>query len=311
MSRNWLTDFKYEDGAWLVKKTGHRVPANRQLANDIFTWLTFYTAAQSWRTWRRITGHKRPTIAFHPDKPRPWYFIWPVMHASGAKLISDVSKADIVFQFDDSTQVSHDLPQTKPGAKLVNFGCTDISKSKVAEAFEVAAGYGLKVDPRSYDGPMVEKSEKNACHDGRIIEGPMEPIEGKTYQRLVDNEIAGGLVEDLRCCIVGGKPILVFRKRRPIARRFLNENAQVLLDEPRKCYSEDEIAVISRFATEIGLDWGGVDVLRDRASGRIFIVDANKTDMGPPVALGLGDKLKSTRRMARAFVTAFTKKRPS
>ena len=310
MSRNWLTDFKYEDGAWLVKKTGHRVPANRQLANDIFTWLTFYTAAQSWRTWRRITGHKRPTIAFHPDKPRPWYFIWPVMHASGAKLISDVSKADIVFQFDDSTQVSHDLPQTKPGAKLVNFGCTDISKSKVAEAFEVAAGYGLKVDPRSYDGPMVEKSEKNACHDGRIIEGPMEPIEGKTYQRLVDNEIAGGLVEDLRCCIVGGKPIL-FRKRRPIARRFLNENAQVLLDEPRKCYSEDEIAVISRFATEIGLDWGGVDVLRDRASGRIFIVDANKTDMGPPVALGLGDKLKSTRRMARAFVTAFTKKRPS
>ncbi len=311
MSRNWLTDFKYEDGAWLVKKTGHRVPANRQLANDIFTWLTFYTAAQSWRTWRRITGHKRPTIAFHPDKPRPWYFIWPVMHASGAKLISDVSKADIVFQFDDSTQVSHDLPQTKPGAKLVNFGCTDISKSKVAEAFEVASGYGLKVDPRSYDGPMVEKSEKNACHDGRIIEGPMEPIEGKTYQRLVDNEIAGGLVEDLRCCIVGGKPILVFRKRRPIARRFLNENAQVLLDEPRKCYSEDEIAVISRFATEIGLDWGGVDVLRDRASGRIFIVDANKTDMGPPVALGLGDKLKSTRRMARAFVTAFTKKRPS
>ena len=40
MSRNWLTDFKYEDGAWLVKKTGHRVPANFQLANDIFTWLT-------------------------------------------------------------------------------------------------------------------------------------------------------------------------------------------------------------------------------------------------------------------------------
>ena len=44
MSRNWLTDFKYEDGAWLVKKTGHRVPATRELANDIFTWLTFLHA---------------------------------------------------------------------------------------------------------------------------------------------------------------------------------------------------------------------------------------------------------------------------
>lgn len=309
MSRNWLADFKYEDGAWLVKKTGHRVPANRQLANDIFTWLTFYTMAQSWRTWRRITGHKRPTIAFHPDKPRPWYFIWPVMHASGAKLISDVSQADIVFQFDDSTHVDSGKPKTKPGARLVNFGCNDISKTCVAESFGRAAGYSLKVDPRTFDGPMVEKSEKNACHDGRIIEGPMEPIEGKTYQRLIDNEIEGGLVEDLRCCIVGGAPTVVFRKRRSIARRFLNENVAVILDEPRKCYSAEEIEVISAFAKEIGLEWGGVDVLRDRKSGKIFIVDANKTDMGPPVALNLGDKLKATRRMARAFVLAFAPRR--
>ncbi|WP_300379261.1 hypothetical protein [Henriciella sp.] len=309
MSRNWLTDFKYEDGKWLVKKTGHRVPANFALANDIFTWLTFYTLAQSWRTWRFLTGHKRPTIAFHPDKPRPWYFIWPVMHASGAKLISEVEKADIVFQFDDSTHTRNTPPTTKPGATLVNFGCNDISKTKVAEAFERAAGYSLKVDPTVYRGPMVEKSEKNACHDGRIIEGPLDPLPGKTYQRLIDNEIEGGLVEDLRCCIVGGEPAVSFRKRRPLTRRFLNENAEVLLDEPRNCYSADEIAVIRAFAAELGLDWGGIDVLRDRSSGRIYIVDANKTDMGPPVALKLPHKLKATRRMAHAFVTAFTRKR--
>lgn len=306
MSRNWLTDFKYEDGAWLVKKTGHRVPANKNLANDIFTWLTFYTLAQSWRTWRRLTGHKRPTIAFSPDKPRPWYFIWPVMHASGAKLISDVGKADIVFQFDDTTQTSNEVPQTKPGARLVNFGCNDISKSVVAQAFERASGYGLAVDPTSYTGRMVEKSEKNACHDGRILEGPLdEPLADKTYQVLVDNEIEGGLIEDLRACICGGKPAIVFRKRRPVGRRFLNENVDVILDTPENAYTPDEIDVITRFAAEIGLEWGGVDVLRDNASGKIYIVDANKTDMGPPVALKLGDKLKSTRRMAKAFVAAF------
>lgn len=309
MSRNWLADFKYEDGAWLVKKTGHRVPATRELANDVFTWLTFYTLAQSWRSWRRITGHKRATIAFYPEKPRPWYHIWPVMHASGAKLISDSSVADIVFQFDDSTNTDHTPPTTKPGAKLVNFGCTDISKSNVAAAFERAAGYSLAVDPRTFAGTMVEKSEKNACHDGRILEGPIVPIADKTYQVLVDNEVPGGLIEDLRCCICGGEPAVVFRKRRPIDRRFLNENAEVLLDTPENCYTEDEIRVISRFADEIGLEWGGVDVLRDNASGKIYIVDANKTDMGPPVALKLGDKLKSTRRMAKAFVSAFAPKR--
>ena len=309
MSRNWLADFKYEDGAWLVKKTGHRIPASPDLINDIFTWLTFYTLAQSWRSWRRITGHKRPTIAFYPEKPRPWYFVWPVMHASGAKLISDPSMADIVFQFDDSTTVNHEPPKTKPGAKLVNFGCLDISKSNVAAAFERAACYNLSVDPKTFTGRMVEKSEKNACHDGRVLEGPVEPHPDKTYQVLVDNEVHGGMIEDLRCCIVGGEPAIVFRKRRPIGRRFLNENAEVILDTPKNCYTEDEIRVISRFAEEIGLEWGGVDVLRDNASGKIYIVDANKTDMGPPVALKLGDKLKSTRRMAKAFVEAFAPKR--
>ncbi|MEM6534138.1 MAG: hypothetical protein AAF613_00745 [Pseudomonadota bacterium] len=309
MSRSWLADFKYEDGAWLVKKTGHRVPTSFSLVNDIFTWFTFYTLAQSWRTWRRLTGHKRPTIAFYPEKPRPWYFIWPVMHASGAKLISDTRTADIVFQFDDSTESNHTPPPVKPSAKLVNFSCMDISKSNVAEAFHRIAGYSLSVDATSFSGPMVEKSEKNGSHDGRVIEGPMTPLADKTYQVLVDNEIEGGLIEDLRACICGGKPTLVFRKRRSIGRRFLNENAEVLLDTPENCYTPDEISVITRFAAEIGLEWGGVDVLRDRLSGRIYIVDANKTDMGPPVALKLGDKLKSTRRMAKAFVAAFAPRR--
>jgi hypothetical protein len=305
MSRSWLADFKYENGAWLVKKTGHRVPARSSLIGDIFTWLTFYTLAQSWRTWRLVTGHRRPTIAFYPEKPRPWYFIWPVMHVSGTKLISDPSAADIVFQFDDSTESLHTPPRVKPGARLVNFNCTDISKSRVAEAFERAAGYGLAVDPEKFHGAMVEKSEKNACHDGCILEGPLVPVADKVYQRVIDNETEAGLVEDLRCCIVGGRPALVFRKRRPVGRRFLNENTEVDLDVLANCFTQDEIELISRFASELGLEWGGVDVLRDRTSGQIFIVDANKTDMGPPVALNLGDKLKSTRRMAKAFVAAF------
>ncbi|MEL6829529.1 MAG: hypothetical protein AAFO63_05280, partial [Pseudomonadota bacterium] len=258
MARSWFADFKYEDGEWRVKKTGHAIPIEPGIVNDVFTWLTFYTMAQSWRTWRRITGHKRPTIAFYPEKPRPWYFIWPVMHVSGAKLVSDTSTADIVFQFDDSTESHHQPPQTKPGARLVNFDCTDIAKSRVAEAFECVAGYNLAVDPETFAGPMVEKSEKNASHDGRIIEGPAKPGADKTYQRVIDNEIHGGMIEDLRTCIVGGRPTVVFRKRRLLTRRFLNENSEVLLDQPAQVFTADEIDVISRFASEIGLEWGGV-----------------------------------------------------
>lgn len=308
-NRFWLNDFKYQDGAILVKKTGHRVPATLGLVHDVFTWLSFYFFAQTWRSWRFLTGHRRPTIAFYPDRPRPWYFIWPVAHVAGARLIDDTAEADIVFQFDDTTQTANPAPLTKPGATLVNFNCDDVSKSRVANAWAKVAGYDLTVDPRTHTGPMVEKSEMNAAHDGRIIEGPMDPLPGKTYQRLIDNEIEGGLVEDLRCCIVGGEPIVTFRKRRSLARRFLNENASVLLDQPANCYTADEIDVIRAFCSELGLDWGGVDVLRDRSTGRIYAVDANKTDMGPPVALRLGLKLRATRQMARAFAARLTPRR--
>ncbi len=307
--RIWFADFKYDNGGFLVKKTGARIPFRLSLLHEVFTWFAFYFFAQSWRIWRRLSGHKRPTIAFVPDKPRPWYFIWPVLQVAGARIVPDAASADIVFQFDDTTQCSHPAPPTKPGATLVNFGCCDISKSHIARVFAEAAGYDLSVDPRSHDGPMVEKSEQNAAHDGRILIGPVEPVPGKTYQRLVDNEIPGGLVEDLRTCIVGGEPTVVFRKRRLLDRRFLNENQEVLLDQPRLVFSPEELDIIRRFAAGIGLDWGGVDVLRDRHSGRIHIVDANKTDMGPPVALALGSKLRSTRRMARAFAIAFAPKR--
>ncbi len=306
----WTDDFKLDGGTILVKKTGHRIAPSFSLAHDIFTWFCFYFFAQSWRTWRRVTGHRRPTIAFFPDKPRPWYFIWPVVHVAGAKLVSDIATADIVMQFDDMTETRNEVPAVKTGARLVNFRCHNVSKSFVAAAFERVSGYSLAVDPTTHSGRMVEKSELNAAHDGRIIEGPLPaPLAGKVYQRLVDNEIPGGLVEDLRCCLVGGSPVVVFRKRRPLARRFLNENVEVLLDEPRNAYSADEIRVIEAFAQEIGLDWGGVDVLRDRQSGKIYVVDANKTDMGPPVALKLGDKLKATRRMARAFAQRFAPKK--
>jgi hypothetical protein len=49
------------------------------------------------------------------------------------------------------------------------------------------------------------------------------------------------------------------------------------------------------------MDWGGLDILRDRRTKQIYIVDANKTDMGPPLALPLADKMRATRLLASAL----------
>ena len=70
---------------------------------------------------------------------------------------------------------------------------------------------------------------------------------------------------------------------------------------PAEIFSADEIAAIGRFCAAMRLDWGGLDILRDRADGRIYVVDVNKTDVGPVIALSLPEKLRSVALLASAL----------
>lgn len=305
-TRSWTSDFVLEQGAVFVKKTGHRIPLNWELWSDIRRWLYFYVRIEFVRIANFFSRAKPKTIAFFPTSPRPWYLIWAVVAAAGFKVVADPEAADIVMRFEDSTttETMGSPGKTQLGRRQhrINVDCRDVSKTAVAKAFGRAAGYSLEVDPSTWTGLMVDKSEVNAAHDGRVVRGPCIPESGRAYQRLVDNEIGGDSVEDLRTITLGGEPVLVFRKRRSVARRFANENTTVSVARPHEIYTPEEINIIRRFTRELHLDWGGIDVLRDRQDGRIYIVDANKTDMGPPVVLGLGQKLRSVRAIARIAV---------
>ena len=52
--------------------------------------------------------------------------------------------------------------------------------------------------------------------------------------------------------------------------------------------------------------WGGLDILRDRDDGRLYIVDVNKTDLGPVISLSWRDKVRSMRRLAIALEALVT-----
>ena len=49
------------------------------------------------------------------------------------------------------------------------------------------------------------------------------------------------------------------------------------------------------------LDWGGLDILRHKSDGRLYIVDVNKTDM-PPLRLPWAQKLQAVSRLSKAFL---------
>jgi len=78
-------------------------------------------------------------------------------------------------------------------------------------------------------------------------------------------------------------------------------NSQCRLAETSDYLSDEERTKISQFCQEMNLDWGGLDILRDNIDKKIYIVDVNKTDMGPPLALPLKDKLASTRILGLAL----------
>lgn len=294
----WWEDFEFGNGIVTVKKTGARLPLEPGLIGDVLSWFPFYFVVESWRL--KGTQASAPKIWFAPDRPRPWYLIWAVLHASGARIAARADEADIIFHFDDATtSQNHSLPAGIPG---INRDCASIEKSHVARVFEACFGYSLSVDPRTWTGLMVAKSEINGAHDGRIIRGPCEPEAGCVYQRVIDNRTNNGLVEDLRCPTIGGQIPLVMLKRRRVENRFANTNDEVGVCETDTVLSHREQEQLADFTRAMKLDWGGLDVLRDRSDGRLYVVDVNKTDMGPPIAMPLEDKIRVTRRLAEAFL---------
>ena len=256
--------------------------------------------------WGRVLTFRRApyTLGFFPMKPKPWYKIWNITKWMGLKYSDDFSECDALFYFEDTTigAVKSDEFDTA-NKRVLNGACTDISKARVESVFEKVFGYGLGVDPTTYEGPVVQKSEENAAHDGKIIECPIdERAENTSYQRFIENCYDGKMVEDIRVPVVGGKIPLVYLKRRPTEIRFANDNTECVLVETAEALSETEVEQVVAFAREMGLDFGGLDVLRDQHSGKIYVVDVNKTDMGPPIPLKLTEKITALTRLGRAFV---------
>ena len=207
-----------------------------------------------------------------------------------------------VFDPDRPHDFSMRLPSPS-GRPILNARWTSNQKARVAEAWAASASYDLAVDPVTYEGPMVEKSDANATHDGRVVNGPLRPSElvaGKVYQRLIDNS-DGDEVIDLRAPLYAGRIPFVYAKRRPIHDRFSNKNSSVEIRETSEVFSEAEQGVLARYAWEAGLDYGEADVLRDNASGLIYVVDSTQGPSGPPNGLPPGQAREALLRLAAAF----------
>ena len=124
-------------------------------------------------------------VLVHPDWPSKRASImayadalgWAVTNRKGTPARYK-GTVNIQLAFDDRTEKR----QAQPG--MWNGHCLDISKSTLDRHHREVFGYGLAVDPTAHAGPMLEKSEGNAVHDGREIQGPPRPKPGPARQGL-------------------------------------------------------------------------------------------------------------------------------
>ncbi len=295
----WIGDFRLDrDGYVQVKSTGVRFKNDLQLWCDIGRWFTYYLFVRLHGVLAHLSGKTGPRIWFMPHQPRPWYVLWAAVTWGGMRFARTPEDADASFYFEDQTQA------TPPAARhtcAFNFAVGDVSKSYVAQVMECAFGYALALDPTSHVGEAVEKGEGNGVHDGRVVRCPTARVDGRAYQRLVRTEGDDGWAYDLRTACVGGKAIVVYVKQKPASARFSIQNTAVRVKLPEEVFSAAELAQIERFCVVMQLDWGGLDILREHESGRLYVVDVNKTDTGPAVVLSWKDRALATKRLSQAL----------
>lgn len=262
-----------------------------------------------WKWVFNCFNRNKPTISFYPSKPLPIYSLWNISKYNWFRISKNIEKANVVFYFEDDItwKIWPDI-KWRFSRKLINFNCTDISKSNIQKVFYKVFWRRLDIDPLTFQWKAVEKSDNNWKHDWVIIDCPILSDGAKNwfvYQKLVDNSVDANTVMDIRCVVVNDKIPFIYLKYRPKEIRFTNDNSFIKIWNPNDYLSQEELDKIIKFTKELWLEFWEIDVLRDNGDWEIYIVDVNKTTLWPPASLKHRDKLKALKLYWKVFSEEF------
>lgn len=272
------------------------------------------SADRMWqRATRRRAGHG-DSLLMHPFRPHieDDYTVNLISCRLGLRLTTDPGRDfAAAMHWHDTTHRPRNplleaLARTVP---VINLHGNDISKTHVDEVMTEVFGYGLSIDPLTTHGPLVEKADANALHDGRIVTGPLAATApGRVYQRLIRGRHVANLVEELRVPVVGEWIPFVHVKYKKISEP-LALSVRGTIVEPTAVLEPHECASLMRFARVLGIDFGELDAMRDHADGRLYVFDANNTPCVRFVGVSAADRRATVDRLADAFHSAFLGRR--
>ncbi len=255
------------------------------------------------RLWQLRHGRRSRfplRVGFTPEAPRYFHAVYMLCQRLNVDIVP-VDGADVVFHWADVTVRAepHDLDPTAINARV-----RDISKRHVSEVHAQVFGYDLQPDPGATE--YVEKSDANATHDGHVVERASGAA-GVVVQRLIDNRLDDHVVIDYRVSVMDGRIVCTLQRYRPVGDRFTHAGHVVtLVVEADSTFDLDEQARLVGMCEAMGVDWADLDVLRDRSSGRLYVVDVNPT-RGPPHPSHVGPELARYWRLQEQGFAALLK----
>jgi hypothetical protein len=232
-------------------------------------------------------------------------------HHDSEELIRDPSHAYLAWDPHMDLKLPDDVHEKLSPIRVINGGRPNTEKGHVKSVFSQVFGYGFDVDPTHYAGlAAAKKSSDNGSHSGVTISCPIDkPEPGYTYDRLISNdfgEVSGErFVVDLRTVIINGVARLVYGKVRPLASRYSNINSYARMLTPFEVFSSNELDLIETFCDEMNMDYGEIDILRDKDDGNLYIVDVNNTPYGPPNYIRHGERDVALRSVADLALRSF------
>ena len=262
---------------------------------------------------------KRKRILFYPDYPRTLFVIYKILLFMGYHITADPKiTCDFAMKWRNSMDGNPFLPPeptleklaiNQSNIKFINMDCNDVTKMRVNKVFEETFGYSLSVNPEIYKGKCIMKSDWNGLHIGEILDCPTSVRKGNyVYQKLIHNEVEDNLVEDIRVPIFKNNIPFVYLKYRSTNQRLIDRshtNKKVVIAEVFDVLSEEEIENVIKFCEKMKLDYGEIDVLRDKHDDKIYIVDVNNNPAGPPEPINDNDAKIAVIRLAKAFKESF------
>ena len=227
------------------------------------------------------SGKPGRRILCYPDLPRNYHKIFFICRKLGYVLTTDTERsADLILHWRDTTFREDSDVLARMDGRVLNLHCNDISKVHLERIFRSVFGYGAILDPLTHEGVCVRKSNLNAQHRNSLVRCPLSQREpGFVYQKFIDS-FEGVLFEDIRVPLFDGQVPFLVLKYRTREQQFMREKTRMIHAAVGDYLSSEELAKVLEFCRLFRLDYGELDLLRDRHDGRLYIIDANNTPGG-------------------------------